>query len=267
MNYRADGCAISKTVVTRLRAAGCVYAEDEALLLMSSSTNAADLAQMVDKRVAGFPLEHIFGWAEFCGLRVALDPSVFVPRQRTEFLVGQAVALTQPGDVVVDMCCGSGALGLVLADRIERIQLHAVDIDPAAVACARRNLHFAECIVYEGDLYDPLPIQLHNRVNVMIANAPYVPTGSIKFMPMEARVHEARIALDGGKDGLDVQRRIVTEASRWLADGGFLLVETSERQAPLAVELFDHYGLRPKWVRSEELDANVIIGAWKERAF
>src|SRR5450432_1469341 len=122
--------------VTRLRAAGCVFAEDEARLLISAARTPADLAAMVDRRVAGLPLEHVLGWAEFCGLRIAVDPGVFVPRRRTEFLVHQATALTRPGSVVVDLCCGSGALGAAVAAAQGQIELHAADIDPAAVACA-----------------------------------------------------------------------------------------------------------------------------------
>src|SRR5437870_8463599 len=103
-------------IVSRLRAAGCVFAEDEARLLISAAQTPADLAGMVNQRVAGVPLEHVLGWAEFCGLRIAVDPGVFVPRRRTEFLVGQAAALAvdQPEPVVVDLCCGSGAVGIAL---------------------------------------------------------------------------------------------------------------------------------------------------------
>src|SRR5947207_13650993 len=95
---------------------------------------------MVDRRVAGLPLEHIVGWAEFRGLRIVVDAGVFVPRRRTEFLVERAVALASPGAVVVDLCCGSGALGAALADAMNGADVHAADIDPIAVACARRNL-------------------------------------------------------------------------------------------------------------------------------
>lgn len=91
MDYCDDGSAIWKTIVRKLRSAGCVFAEDEARLLMSSSRNSTELAKLVDRRIAGFPLEHIIGWAEFCGLQIQLDPGVFVPRPRTEFLVRQAV--------------------------------------------------------------------------------------------------------------------------------------------------------------------------------
>ncbi|WP_405808378.1 putative protein N(5)-glutamine methyltransferase [Streptomyces sp. NBC_00210] len=247
-------------IVTRLRAAGCVFAEDEAQLLISTARTPDDLAAMVDRRIAGLPLEHVLGWAEFCGLRVAVDPGVFVPRRRTEFLVGQATALAGPGAVVVDLCCGSGALGAALVAGLDGGELHASDIDPAAVRCARRNVVAAGGRVYEGDLYAPLPAGLRGRVDVLLANVPYVPTEEIELLPAEARVHEALVALDGGADGLDVLRRVTAEASRWLAPGGCLLFETSERQAPRAVETVARGGLVPRVATSDELYATVVIG-------
>jgi release factor glutamine methyltransferase len=247
------------TIVARLRAAGCVFAEDEARLLVTAARTPADLAAMVDQRVAGLPLEHVLGWAEFCGLRIAVDPGVFVPRRRTEFLVRQAAARTRPRSVVVDLCCGSGALGAALAAAHPGIELHAADIDPAATACARRNIGAAEGQVYEGDLYEPLPAALLERVDVLLANVPYVPTEEVGLLPPEARVHEARVALDGGADGLDVLRRVSAAAPLWLAPGGHLLFETSERQAPQAVEIVAHNGLIPQVASSDELNATVVI--------
>jgi release factor glutamine methyltransferase len=257
-------------IVRTLRAAGCVFAEDEALLLISAAATPADLAAMVERRVAGLPLEHVIGWAEFCGLRIAVDPGVFVPRHRTEFLVDQAAALARPGAVVVDLCCGSGAVGLALAAVLGTIELHAVDIDPAAVRCARRNLDESVAHLYEGDLYEPLPPTLRGRVDILTANTPYVPTADIDVLPREARLYEAWVALDGGADGLDVQRRVAAAASLWLAPGGHLLVETSDRQAPEAVEIFARSGLIPRVASSDDLDATVVIGsippAWRASA-
>lgn len=263
MSFSLSPCHRS-VIVTRLRAAGCVFAEDEAHLLLSTARTPSDLAAMVDRRVAGLPLEHVLGWAEFCGLRIAVDPGVFVPRRRTEFLVHQAVAvrerqaLIRP-QVVVDLCCGSGAVGAALAAALERVELHAVDIDPAAVRCARRNVA-ADGQVYAGDLYEPLPGTLRGRVDLLVASAPYVPTEAIGLLPAEARVHEPRVALDGGEDGLDVVRRLAAAAPLWLAPGGHLLVETGERQAPLTVEAFTRNGLIPRVAGSDELDATVIVG-------
>ncbi len=247
-------------IATRLRGAGCVFAADEARLLISAAGTKAELAAMVDRRAGGLPLEHVLGWAEFCDLRIAVDPGVFVPRRRTEFLVRQAAALAPPRAVVVDLCCGSGAVGAALAATLERAGLYAVDIDPAAVRCARRNLRAAGGQVYEGDLYEPLPAALRGRVDVLVANAPYVPTEAIGLLPREARLHEPRVALDGGADGLDVLRRVAEPAPLWLAPGGCLLVEASERQAPRAVEAVAGAGLIPRVARSDEQDATVVIG-------
>lgn len=247
-------------IVARLRAAGCVFAEDEARLLVEAAPTSADLAAMVDRRAAGLPLEHVLGWAEFCGRRIALAAGVFVPRRRTELLVREAAALARPGAVVVDLCCGSGAVGAALVAAVDGIELHAVDIDPAAVRCARGNVAAAGGLVYEGDLYDPLPSALRGRVDIVVANAPYVPTDAVRLLPSEARMHEPRGAVDGGADGLDVQRRVTAAAPLWLAPGGHLLVETSERQAAQTVEIFARSGLVPRVAGSDRLNATVVIG-------
>lgn len=220
---------------------------------------------MVDRRVAGLPLEHVLGWAEFCGLRVSVGPGVFVPRLRSELLAGEAASLAGripgPRVVVVDLCCGSGAVGSAVAAAVAGVELHAVDVDEEAVRCAARNLAAAGGRVYQGDLYAPLPAALRGGVDVLVANAPYVPTEAIALMPREARDHEPRVALDGGPDGLDVVRRVVAAAPRWLAAGGHLLVEASEGQAPEVVRLVAGAGLAPRVVRSEELDATVVVGS------
>ena len=254
----------SADVVARLRAAGCVFAEDEARLLIAAANTSSDLAAMVERRAGGLPLEHVIGWAEFRGLRIAVDPGVFVPRRRTEFLVERATALVRESGrapaVVVDLCCGSGAVGVALATALGPVELHAADVDPAAVRCARRNVTPLGGQVYEGDLYAPLPATLRGRVGVLAANVPYVPAGEVRLLPAEAREHEARVALDGGADGLDVLRRVAAGALGWLAPGGHLLVETSERQVEAAVAAFDAAGLVTRVEVSEELYATVVTG-------
>ncbi len=249
-------------VVARLRAGGCVFAEDEARLLLEAAGTPAELAELVERRVGGVPLEHLLGWVEFCGLRIAVDPGVFVPRRRTELLVREAAALvTRPGAVVVDLCCGSGAVGAALAAVLDSPEVYAIDIDAAAVACARRNLDAVGGRVLEGDLYEPLPASLRGRVDVLVANTPYVPSGSVAMMPPEARDHEPLVALDGGADGLDVQRAVAAQAATWLAPGGHLLIETSELQAPQLVETFEASGLASRIATSVDLQATVVIGS------
>src|SRR5262249_34185633 len=141
-------------------------------------------------------------------------------------------------------------------------ELHAADIDPAAVACARANLAAVGGRVYEGDLYQPLPATLRGRIGILAANVPYVPTAEVGLLPPEARTHEPLLALDGGVDGLDVLRRVAAAAPRWLAPGGHLLSETSERQAQQAVEALAASGLTPRVASSGERNATVIIGTW-----
>jgi release factor glutamine methyltransferase len=255
----------ASAITDRLRAAGCVFAEDEARLLLSEARTADDLDAMVDRRTAGIPLEYVLGWAEFCDLRIELEPGVFVPRVRTEFLVRQAVALTHraaalapPAPVVLDMCCGSGAVGAALAAAVDGIEVCAADVDPLAVSWAWRNIPGGR--VYQGNLYGALPAGLRHRVDVLVANAPYVPSSELELMPREARLHEPQATLDGGADGLELVRRVIAEARAWLRPGGHLLVETSEDQAAFALEEVARTGLTPGLARDDELDATVVIG-------
>jgi release factor glutamine methyltransferase len=246
-------------VVGRLRAAGCVFAEAEARLLVAEAGSPARLEALVRRRVSGEPLEQVLGWAEFCGVRIALAPGVFVPRRRTELLVEQAVALApRQAAVVVDLCCGSGAVAAVLGARLDEAEVHASDVDPAAVACARRNVPRAT--VHAGDLFDALPTELLGRVDVLVANVPYVPSDAIALMPPEARDHEPRTALDGGRDGLDVARRVAAGAGDWLAAGGSLLFEVGDAQVPAATAVVAAAGLLPRVAADEETGATVVIG-------
>ncbi|MFI9377484.1 putative protein N(5)-glutamine methyltransferase [Streptomyces parvulus] len=248
------------SVVAALRAAGCVFAEDEAALLIAAAGTAGGLAALVDRRVRGLPLELVLGWAEFRGLRVAVAPGVFVPRRRTEFLVAEALALAPRASLVVDLCCGSGAVGAALAAALDRPEVHAADVDPVAVRCARGNLADAGGRVHTGDLFEALPAALRGRVDILAANVPYVPTGEVALLPSEARDHEPLVALDGGADGLDVLRRVAAEAPGWLAPGGCLLAETSEAQAPAALAAFTRAGLTARVAVSDELYAHVVTG-------
>ena len=268
-------------IVRRLRAAGCVFAEDEARLIVEGAADDDELESFVARRVSGEPLEYVLGWAEFCGLRVAVAPGVFVPRTRTGLLVREAIRVTPRAPVVLDLCCGAGAIGAaVLAERPDAA-IHACDIDPVATDCARRTLDSVirdrratnagqEDVpddpssraprVYTGDLYAPLPGALRGTVDVIVANAPYVPTDEIRLMPPEAREHEALAALDGGKDGLDLQRRVVQAAGEWLVPHGHLLIETSRRQASATAGILEAAGFSVSIARDDEIAGTVAVG-------
>jgi len=268
-------------LVGALRAAGCVFAEEEATLLCAEAADAAGLAELTARRVAGEPLELVLGWAGFCGLRIAVEPGVFVPRRRTEFLARTAGSLLAPRDVAVDLCCGAGAVGAALlapgatddecaapgatvGAAAAGIELHAADLDPVAVRCARRNLAGAirqgTAFVYEGDLDALLPARLAGRVSVLTANVPYVPSSEVPLLPAEAREFEPLTALDGGADGLDVLRRVAGCAPHWLRPGGSVLIEISERQQEAALASFRAAGLEARVLKSDDYDTSVMVG-------
>ncbi|WP_193605972.1 putative protein N(5)-glutamine methyltransferase [Nocardioides dongkuii] len=243
----------------RLRAAGCVFPEEEAALLRAAARDDDDLERMVAARVAGTPVEVVVGSVVLHGTRVVVAPGVFVPRRRTTLVVRLGAAGLGPGDLVVDLCCGTGAVGAALAGAVPGLVVHAADLDPAAVRCARRNLPPGR--VHKGDLYDALPAALRGRFALLAVNAPYVPTEALALLPPEARLHEPALALDGGADGLVVQRRVVAGAPAWLAPGGRLVLETSAAQAPATRALMRAAGLAATVHRDEDLDATVVVGA------
>ncbi|MEJ3403333.1 putative protein N(5)-glutamine methyltransferase [Rathayibacter sp. YIM 133350] len=247
------------TITTRLRAAGCVFAEEEAAVLLHSGVSSDALERLVQRRVAGEPLEVVVGWAQFYGLRVAVDANVFVPRRRTELVVREALAAT-PGDaVLVDLCCGSGAIGAAMQAALPDATVYASDLQPDAVRVARRNLPAHR--VFEGDLFDALPRDLRGVIDVLAVNAPYVPSDEIRLMPPEAREHEPLVTLDGGTDGLDLHRRIAAEAFSWLTPGGRLVIETSRRQAPVTAAVLREAGFTALIVRDEQIDATVVTAS------
>ncbi|WP_460819941.1 putative protein N(5)-glutamine methyltransferase [Microlunatus parietis] len=243
-----------------MRAAGCVFAEDEADLLVAEAADPAHLERLVRRRVAGEPLEYVLGWAEFRSLRIEVDPGVFVPRRRSGLLVAEAARRVRAGAIVVDLCCGSGAIGAALATEVPGLQLYASELDPVAVACARRNLGTLGGTVLQGDLFAPLPETLRGRVDLVVANLPYVPTEQIALMPREAREHEARIALDGGPDGLDLHRHAAAAAPDWLAPGGWLIIEAGRQQAPVTAEILAGKGFETMINSDDEIDGTVVIG-------
>lgn len=244
-------------VVLRLRAAGVVFAEDEAALLRAAG---GDLEALVDRRAAGEPLEPLLGWAAFDGLRVPVDPGVFVPRRRTELLAREAARLAATGDLVLDLCCGTGAVGLAIATRVPGVHVHAADVEAAAVANARRTLAPVHGAVWEGDLFAALPDRLRGAFAVVAVNAPYVPTDRIADMPREAREFEPHVALDGGADGLDVHRRVAAAARDWLVPGGALLIETGRTQAAWTALLLEQAGLSASVESDDDVDGTVAIG-------
>lgn len=250
-------------LTARLRAAGCVWAEDEAALLSAAAATDEERESLVARRIAGEPLELVLGWVDFLGRRLVVVPHVFVPRRRTELLARTTLAhvvarsgATDARPVVVEMCSGVAPVAACVDGRLAEI--HAADLSEAALASAAVNAPSAR--LHLGDLYDALPGELRGRVDVLAANAPYVPTDRIASMPAEARDHEPRAALDGGADGVDLHRRLAAGAREWLAPGGVLLVETSASQAPLTTDAMKASGLLTEVLLDEAIGGCVAVG-------
>lgn len=208
-----------EVVAARLAAAGCVAAEQEAVTFLAETPDAATLESWLRRREGGEPLEWITGSARFCVRQLRIVPGVYVPRRQTEELARRAAARLPDHGVAVDLCTGSGAVAAHLGDAVPSATVVGVDIDPRAAACARGN----GVLAVVADLAGPLRAAC--GVDVVTAVAPYVPTGAIDLLPADVRAHEPRLALDGGRDGLDLVRLVVAAAGTLLRPGGWLITE------------------------------------------
>lgn len=221
------------SIVDRLRAAGCLAPEEEAADLRAAAPGPGVLDDWVARRERGEPLAWITGRTGFCGRSLEIGPGVYVPRPHTEELVRRAAAVAGAGRAA-DLCTGSGAVAAGLAAWAPSARVLGVDIDGAALACARRN----GVPVVRGDLDEPLAPR---SFEVVTAVAPYVPTADLAFLPRDVLAYEPRHALEGGGDGLEVARRIVAGAARVLCPGGWLLLELGgEQDHQLAPALGTH---------------------------
>jgi release factor-specific protein-(glutamine-N5) methyltransferase len=198
----------------------------------------ADLREGVKRRAAGEPLQYVTGEMPFRHLCVRVRRGVLIPRPETEVLVDVALDGLPVAAFVVDLCTGSGCVALSIAQERPDVRIVAVDLSPAAAVLAAENaarLGLAERLaVAEGDLFAPLPDDLRGRVDLVVANPPYIPTGAMPDLPEEVVGFEPHLALDGGLDGLDVARRILADAADWLGEGGRVVLELDERNIAVA---------------------------------
>lgn len=248
-------------LVARLRTAGCVYAEEEAALLREAADGAGRpaLDRLVDRRVAGEPLEHVVGWVELGGRRLSVGPGVFIPRQRTRLLARRALEALprRPGAVLVEAYAGVAPVAATVAAGRPDAEVHACDHDPAALAYARANLaDHPRARTHLGDGLAALPDHLTGRVDVLAAVPPYVPDDARGLLPHGAD-HEPDVALLGGADGLDHVRRLLA-ATDLLSPEGCVLVELHRDQAVTAAAYAGARGLAVRTYHGDDGQTAVL---------
>lgn len=190
------------------------------------------IGQLVARRAMRVPLQHLTGWVSMGGVDLAVGPGVFIPRPETELLLAWALERIAgvPKPVVVDLCCGSGALALAVANARPDATVYAVELDPTALAWARQNAELriragdSPIRLYAGDVADPsLLSELDGAVDLVMCNPPYVPDGTP--LPPEVTDHDPAGAVFGGSDGLAVIRHVVAAVARLLRPGGVAVIE------------------------------------------
>jgi release factor glutamine methyltransferase len=247
---------LSGSVARTLAEAGCIAADAEAGELIRAACGDPEvLAGLVARRTAGEPVAWLTGTVGFCGVRLSVEPGVYVPRPQTEPLARRAAALLPADAVAADLCTGTGAIAAVLGAAEPSARLVATELDPGAARCARSN----GIEVFEGWLDDPLPRELEQRVDVLTAVVPYVPTDALRLLPRDVQTFEPRLALDGGPGGTDLLMEVARRSSRWLRPGGWLLLELGGDQAEPVGRLLAELGFNaPEVMADEDGDARAI---------
>lgn len=221
---------------------------------------------LIERRISGEPTQYLTGTREFYGRPFAVDPRVLIPRPETELLVDAALEAI-PKDApcrVLDLCTGSGCVAVTLAAERSNATVFATELSPAACEVARSNaatLKVGDRVrVLEGDLFGPL--ERGSLFHVVVSNPPYVPSEEIAALAAEVR-REPRMALDGGRDGLEITRRLADQAPSWLEPGGMLAVEISEGQGPEAQRLLQSAGLVRAGLRKDLSRLDRLVFGYK----
>jgi release factor glutamine methyltransferase len=213
------------------------------LVSVDRALDATRYDDLIRRRAARVPLQHLTGTAYFRHLTLAVGPGVFVPRPETELLVDLALTGSEPGATVVDLCAGSGAIAIAVATERPDCRVHAVELDPAAAGWLARNVQeLAPAVTVHVTAAADVPAGLAGTADVVVSNPPYLPVGS----PVDPEVggHDPAIALWGGPDGLEVLVQVLAAARGWLRPGGRVALEHDVSHQPRLLDLLHDSGFR-----------------------
>jgi release factor glutamine methyltransferase len=252
-----------EALAAQLAAAGFVAADEEAEELLARAAGDVELLDsLVQRRVTGEPLAWITGKVEFCGLEIRVDPGVYVPRWQSELLARRAIERLPANGTAIDLCTGAGAIARTLSAKCPGARVVASDVDERAVVCARANGVEA----YVGDLFAPLPSALERRVDVVVGVVPYVPTPDLPLLQHDTLTFESTLSYDGGPDGTDILRRVLTDSPRFLTPGGAVLLELGADQPDALADDLDQLGYADVTVlHDEDGDVRCIEATWAPR--
>lgn len=204
------------------------------------AVQAKEIIRIADERLTGRPLWYIIGDTDFCGYKIKVDERVLIPRPETEELAMLVVGVAEEGQSVLDLCTGSGAIAVAVYKELEKynrkVKMTATDISADALALAKENAEAndADILFIQSDLFS----RIRGRFDIIVSNPPYIPSADIEGLQKEVKDYEPRLALDGGKDGLDVYRKIAQESGKYLNRGGMIILEVGEGEAQEIIKLF-----------------------------
>lgn len=205
---------------------------------------------LIKRRIQGEPLQYILGHQEFWSIDFKVDPRVLIPRPETEILVEEGISIishisSKKRPFVLDLGTGSGAIAISLAKEIKEIFLVATDISLDALLLAKENARYLSVLdrikFINGDLFNPISSSA-NLFDLIISNPPYIIDQEINLLSKEVKDYEPRIAIDGGPDGLEFYRRIISQSPFYLCEEGWLLLEIGRGQAEKVLEMIEREG-------------------------
>ena len=231
--------------------------------------------ELVRRRATGEPLQHLLGETEFYSKPFKVQPNVLIPRPETELLVEECIkCLTDSNSSIVapkavELGVGSGIISVSIAAEIPRLEVHGTDISEYAIKLsevnARLNGVSGRGSFHIGDLFEPLPDRLLGNIDLLVSNPPYIKSDEIEGLAIEVAAFDPRLALDGGKDGLDFYHKIAREAKKWLNDHGKLILEIGSEQGTDVCKILEASGFRNASVKKDYngMDRIVIAGVEK----